>query len=57
MTTNQKDADTWHTVDINNTYNDPVVVMGPVSNYAQDPITVRVRNVRRTATGKTSFEW
>jgi hypothetical protein len=57
MTVNQPDVDTWHAIDIPGLYNDPVVIMGPLSLNGGHPTTVRVRNVRRTSTGMTSFEW
>ncbi len=48
----QNDADQWHQVTLSRTYDDPVVVMGPLSREGGDPVTVRVRNV--TPTG---FQW
>ncbi len=39
------DANDWLTVNLDNTYVDPVVVAGPASANGSDPTTVRVRNV------------
>jgi hypothetical protein len=54
-TVDQPDEATWHSIEVDGLYNHPCVIMGPSSNNGEDPITVRVKNVRRTATGKTSF--
>ncbi|MEM7456659.1 MAG: trypsin-like serine protease [Planctomycetota bacterium] len=37
--------DDWVTVNLNNTFADPVVVVGPISTAGGDPSKVRVRNV------------
>lgn len=42
----------WYTVNLNNTYSDPVVVMRGLSYNGSDPTHLRVRNVT-----STSFEW
>ena len=52
ITVNQKDTKTWHKVDLIGTFNEPVVVMGPLSKNGGDPVTVRVKEVTRT-----SFKW
>ncbi|MEM8488099.1 MAG: putative Ig domain-containing protein, partial [Bacteroidota bacterium] len=49
VTVDQPDSGTWHAVALNNSYIDPVVVMGPPSFNGDNPVTIRVRNV--TATG------
>ena len=48
----QTDSATWYTVNLQNTYTNPVVVLGPVSQNGGDPSVLRVRNVTAT-----SFEW
>lgn len=48
----QADGDTWHTVELTNSYEEPVVIMQTPSYRGGDPTTIRLRNV----TG-TSFEW
>lgn len=50
--TASQSVDQWRTVSLEDTYADPVVVMGPVSFNGGQPTTVRVRNV---TTG--SFEY
>ncbi len=42
----------WNTVNYNNTYTDPVVVMGPLSTNGNQPTTVRVKN-----TAGAGFQW
>ena len=42
----------WTTVTLTKTYDDPVVVLGPLSNTGGQPATTRVRNVTAN-----SFEW
>ena len=51
MTTNQPNKETWHTVKVDGTFNNPVVVMGPVSSNIEDPVNVRVKNVKRNSAG------
>ena len=48
----QSNGNQWHTVNLENTYSLPVVVMGPPSFEGATPLTTRVRNV-----GATSFEF
>jgi len=52
VTVNQSDSNQWHTVILNNTYTNPVVVMGPLSFNGADPSTVRVKDVT-----PNSFAW
>lgn len=47
----------WHTVNLNNSYTDPVVVMGPPSYNGTNPTTVRVRNVTATSFEFQLDEW
>lgn len=51
-TAQQNSASQWYTITLNRTYNDPVVVMGPLSYAGVSPAVVRVRNVTNN-----SFEW
>lgn len=48
----QANAAAWNTVTLEDTYTNPVVVFGPVTQGGADPVGVRVRNV--TSSG---FEW
>ena len=52
VTVDQTASSQWHTVNLDNTYSNPVVVMGPPSFGSADPMTVRVRNA-----GENSFEF
>lgn len=45
VTVRQNNADQWHTVNFQDSFSNPVVVMGPVSYNGPHPSTVRVRNV------------
>lgn len=53
----QTTPNTWFTVDLNNTYNDPVVVMGPPSRAGVSPATVRVRNITSNSFEYQVDEW
>ncbi|MEM0895292.1 MAG: DUF1800 family protein [Verrucomicrobiota bacterium] len=48
----QSNGTTWYTVNLQNTYTNPVVVLGPVSQHGADPSVLRVQNVTAN-----SFEW
>ena len=50
-------AGQWRTVFLENTYTDPVVVMGPVSFNGGQPTTVRVRNVTAASFQYQIDEW
>ena len=52
VTTNQPDFTTWHAVDFENSYSDPVVVMDPLSYNGGNPSHVRLRRV-----GPDGFEF
>ncbi len=41
----QSGSSQWHTVDFSDTYNNPIIVMGPPSYNNTDPTTVRVKDV------------
>jgi len=55
--TRDQAADTWYTVNLANTYENPVIVMGPVSSPGTDPSTLRVRNVTPTSFEYQVDEW
>ena len=42
---NQVDGNTWHTLNLVNTYTDPVVIMQPLSYNGAFPATIRLKNV------------
>ena len=43
----QRNSRQWHSVRLSKRFNDPVVIMGPVSNNGADPAHARVRRVTR----------
>ncbi len=47
----------WHKVDITGVFNDPVVVMGPLSFNGPHPVTIRVKNVTRSSFFFQIQEW
>lgn len=53
----QPNLDLWFPITIDNgTFEDPIVMVGPVSSNDITPVTVRVRNVRRDRIGIVTFE-
>jgi len=53
----QPNLDKWFPISIDDgVFDDPIVIVGPVSNNDQVPVTVRVRNVRRNKFGVVKFE-
>jgi type II secretory pathway pseudopilin PulG len=50
-------AGQWFTVNLNNSYTNPIVVMGPASYADADPLTIRVRNVTATSFEYQIDEW
>jgi hypothetical protein len=56
-TIDQPNRDIWHTVSVNGTFNNPVVVMGPLSSNGGHPAVIRVRDVRRNSVGHVTFKW
>lgn len=44
-TTSQGARSDWHTVALNNKFNNPIVVMGPPSFRGGDPSVILVKNV------------
>lgn len=57
LTLSQVDGDQWHAVTFDSTYNNPVVVLGPVSYNDSEPATTRVRNVTSTGFECQVDEW
>ena len=53
----QASASQWHTVTLNRSYVNPIVVLGPASFNGAQPITVRVRNVTSTSFQYQLDEW
>jgi hypothetical protein len=51
VTVDQDSRTQWHTVSVNGTFNNPVVVMGPLSSNGKHPAVPRVKNVRRNSIG------
>ncbi|MEM7332512.1 MAG: putative Ig domain-containing protein, partial [Chloroflexota bacterium] len=54
---NQGDANSWHEVDFYYTYEDPIVVLGPVSQNDAAPLTIRVQNVTSNGFEFQLDEW
>lgn len=52
VTVNQQDGEQWHTVNLRNTYSNPVVVMQLMTFNGHQPAHTRLRNV-----GRSSFEY
>ena len=48
----QNDKTTWHTVVLEHSYTNPVVIMGPASRNGRQPLSIRVRSVT-----SNSFQW
>lgn len=57
VTASQAGAAQWRTVNLEGTYTDPVVVMGPVSFNGSQPTTVRVKNVTTGSFQYQIDEW
>ena len=49
--------DRWQTIQLEKTYVDPVVVMGPATRIGGDPVTLRVDNVTSTSFDVQLDEW
>ena len=56
-TTNQPDASTWQTVNLEQSYRNPVVIMKPPSANGPHPCHVRVRNVKSSSFEFKIEEW
>ena len=52
LTVTQNDAHQWHTVQLDRTYDNPVVIMSMATANSSEPITLRTRNA-----GSTSFQF
>ncbi|MBN2444066.1 MAG: hypothetical protein JXJ04_22070 [Spirochaetales bacterium] len=57
VTTNQADSSEWHTVNLQNDYADPIIIMGPPSYNGEDPSVIRVDNVTPTSFQFQIDEW
>jgi len=57
VSTNQSDSSTWQTVALTQTYDNPVVIMGPVSYNGSHPVHVRLRNVESGSFEFQLEEW
>ncbi|MEM8906565.1 MAG: VCBS repeat-containing protein, partial [Bacteroidota bacterium] len=53
----QPDGNTWYRVELQNAYNNPVVVMGPLSFNDAEPATIRVRSVSYNSFEYQIDEW
>lgn len=50
-------SETWVTVNLENAFSNPVVVVGPSSKNGGDPLTLRVRNVQSQSFEVSIKEW
>jgi hypothetical protein len=57
VNTDQADGTEWQTVNFDDEYENPVVVMGPVSYNGSDPSTVRIKNTSATSFDCQIDEW
>ncbi len=57
VTINQTSSSQWHTVNLNNYYIKPIVIVSPPSNYDADPALVRVRGVKNSSFLVQIDEW
>ena len=57
VTVDQSSGAQWHTVNLTNTYSDPVVIMQPPSYNGGDPSTIRLRNVTPDSFDFQIDEW
>lgn len=57
VTTRQPDGDTWRTVSLEQSYEEPVVVMKPVSVDGDQPAHIRLRNVAGSSFEFQIEEW
>lgn len=54
---NQSHPDTWHTLSFDDSYSDPIVIMGPLSEHGSHPAHVRLRNVSSDRAEWKIEEW
>ncbi len=47
----------WHTINLLNTYTDPIIIMQPLSYNGGDPATVRIKNATNTSFQFQIDEW
>jgi hypothetical protein len=57
VTVNQSSATQWHTVNLVNTYTNPVMILQPASYNGGDPSTIRLRNVSASSFEFQIDEW
>jgi hypothetical protein len=57
VTVDQSSATQWHTVNLTNTYTNPVVIMQPPSYNGADPATIRLQNVTAGSFDFQIDEW
>lgn len=57
VTIDQADSSQWHTVALNNTYSNPVVIMQPPTFNGSDPATIRIRSVSASSFQFQIDEW
>ena len=57
LITSQQDADTWHKVILSHRFEDPVVIMGPLTYNGLHPSHIRIRNVRGRSFEYKIEEW
>jgi len=53
----QSGSSEWHTVNLSNTYEDPIVIMGPPSYSGTHPTTIRVKDVNSNGFSFQVDEW
>ncbi|MFB6071292.1 MAG: hypothetical protein ABEJ76_09735 [Halanaeroarchaeum sp.] len=57
VTTDQPDIDTWHAFTYENSYDSPVVFMGPVGSNGNQPVHVRLKDVSESEARYRLEEW
>ena len=57
LAVSQTAPDQWHTASLNRSYQDPVIIMGPVTSNDSEAVSVRVRNVSSTSFEYQIDEW
>ena len=57
ISVNQLNRDEWHTVELQQRYTRPVIVMQPLSSRGPHPVTIRVRNVTSDSFDFQIDEW
>ncbi len=57
VTTRQEGKKTWYTVNLNNVYENPIVVMGPVERKGAQPVTIRIDSITNNSFNYQIDEW